>query len=818
MKRFSLLFTFLVATALAAVAQVSIPWTDVEDTPTTLAGYGITDALTEAALDAELASRQVSASGLVVNVPAFRTGPFSFAGGSLSVVPSGTWFVGVDLYRNTLIALPRLGHRGWVPVAKVVAGASAVTGIEQIRPELPATRIPRTLQKMRKGQSVNALVLGSSLAEGSGTDRWSGMLFGASASITDYKLPSILGFSNFALGGTPNQYIFAQLGLGSRHSSTNIGESGIPQTVVDKSPPNGRGSILAGIDLVVLTVLANGGDYRLEVIDPIVRRLRQQGVEVVLTSDNPQGPTNSYATMAANAGLFPDGPEVLRIADLYGVEFADTAAYVFEQHLRYGSGIYSDTIHMTAAAPAGPAVAQPSSGHEVYARAIRSLFTVTSNAVGVSETTYNFSDGTQGFVAFSMASIAWVAGELHTTKTTGASNQWGSQIAIPPIKNGDTVRVQGTYAWLNGYTGNNLGFGLQGGGSGWGSTTTQSAPGSFDVTVTATRDILSGGRILFFGNNDAAPLDAGFSLDNVVVTVNSTHVILGTDTIVGRPQESRSLPPSRVVSDLKTPGDAFVILPKDEQYWVSNNGARGTLGAHPAGAGSFARRFSSAVGAGEDLLTLTVGQKAVVNGIGVVGLSLIRYASTADPAVEIEVRANNVLLKTMTIGVAASTRESYHPIFTPTEYNNAAVLNNVGVEITVTSGTLKIAALVALTADVEFVSARDIVRVGTWAEETTFMPGFYTDTPGSYAYVHSRNGRQVWWLLANRSNSQPVDFYTSGAQLLNQAMVGVNHMRVRGGVVGTDTRHSIKLVSAAASPVAGNRSLHIGGAIIVNDR
>lgn len=98
-------------------------------------------------------------------------------------------------------------------------------------------------------------------------------------------------------------------------------------------------------------------------------RLREMNIEVIMVTDNAHGPSTDYATMKT-AGIYFDGPEIFRIADLYGVEVADTAAYVFEAYIRAGgTGIYSDAIHMLSAAPAGQKAA-PSGGHEVWARAV----------------------------------------------------------------------------------------------------------------------------------------------------------------------------------------------------------------------------------------------------------------------------------------------------------------------------------------------------------------------------------------------------------------------------------------------------------------
>lgn len=459
--------------------------------------------------------------------------------------------------------------------------------------------------------------------------------------------------------------------------------------------PHSRSPLFADVDLVVLTCLANGGDYRLAMIDPIIRQLKKRGVEIILLSDNPQGPSNDYVAMLGTH-LYKWGPEPISVAERYGIELADTAAYVFEQHLRYGSGIYGDSIHMTNATPAGPSVARPSGGHEVYARAVRSVLPMISQVVGLPIKNMNFDDGTQGFTIFGAAFLSSVGGKLKVIKTTATPNQWGSWVDIPAVNAGDVLRVQGTWNFEDGYVGTPISLGAQGGGVGWGSTVANlaSAQGRFDVLVTVSRDIASGGKLLFFGNNNNAPSGAAFSLDNILITKNP--ILRGVDVISNRPEEERPLPPARVNEDRRTPADAKVILPVDETYYRSNHSSRGALGPHPWGVNSFARRFFPSTGIAEDLLTLTTGQKALISGVAPVGFSMIRYAGSTDLPVTVEVRRNSSLLKTINLG-AGHFREEYNAILTPTEFGLLTPLENESIELTVTSGILRICAFGVLT-------------------------------------------------------------------------------------------------------------------------
>ena len=783
------------------------------------------------------------AGGLAVSVAPFCAGAFAAPGGDLVLIPNGVWFIGVDLFSRAVIALPRLGHTGWVPVAKVVTNGVEVVSVAQIAPRLPKSRLPRTTKKLLAGQPINVLVMGSSLAEGVNTNQWAGMLFNASSSVSKYRLPGTITFNNYALGGTPNQYQLAQVGLASAYAAVNYNESGYPLTITGKAPPNGRSTMFTGVDLVVITTLANGGDYRLECIEPIIRQLRKMDIEVILTTDNPQGATQvggvgpyiwpgGYQAITT-AGLYVDGPEVARIADLYGVELADTAAYVVDAALRYpGSEIYRDSIHMYAALPNGR-TGQPSGGYEVYARAIRSCIQVDSQNFGTVLQSYNFDDGTTqewGSYGAVGSVVSNDANRLKVVKASGATGQWGAQGAhqnagkMPPLKSGDTVRVQGTL--VSKTAGVVSSFGLQGGGAGWGSNQVAVNVGDFDITLTAIRDIAANnGYVLFFLQPDNAADGAEAIVDNISITFNSTYEGLTTNLIPGREFEAQKVPPPRVVTDLKTPGGAFLILPKDERYYSQVHASRGTLGAHPGGAGSFARRFSSAVAANEDLLTLTTGQRACLSALGVVSQAIIYYSVNGDPAVTFDLVQGNVVQKSVNIAPQTISREIYLPLYTPTQMNNASPApNNATVDIVVTSGTLRIAALVALTFDLDLLPPEAASRIGSWSPKggggAPGMPGYGTDTANDYAVVKCpETSRRVAWLLSSKPNSKPVDTW-SGRTKATDNTAGVNHIRVKGNHVGPGEFHYIKLNENQpnADQAANGYGLHFGGIVLVNDR
>lgn len=776
--------------------------------------------------DAELAATRamvagggiVTASGLTLNVAPLQLGTFESAGGSISAVPNGTWFVGIELSSKRVRLLPRMGHRGWIPVAKVVTDATSVVSLERIHPQMPATRIPRTMAKVLSGQALNVVVMGSSLtASGGGATDWPGMVFGAGT--TDkYKVPVTVAAAYTGVGGSPNKYQLAQTGLWGSHDGYGISGSGFPRHLITaQEPPNGRSALLAAADLVVIGMCANGGDYATAVWEPLIRNLRKQGCEVVVVTDNPQGPSTDYATMQA-AGLYGYGPELMRLADLYGVELADTAAYVFEAHLRAGGvGIYSDSIHMVSGVPAGPDAVLPANGHEAWARAVRSIFSigvvvVSSQAI---TSTYDFSSDLGGWAAWGsgvFGSVALSAGTMVVTKTSATAGQWGAFVALGstyPV--GTVVRIQGR-ATASGVSGAEIGL-VSGS---WTSDRGSTGTGTFDVTVTATSPST---HLLLLSSSAAAASGSTVVYDDLTLTITTVQSTVNSDSAPGRPSDQKPLPASRICSDIKMPGDAFVIPAKSEFLLRIVDAERGVLAAHPWGSASMARRHSSSVGASEDLLVLATGKKAVFAAECCVGAGLIVYHAVADGPVTFQVYVNDVLQKTITRAAPPFDNDWWQDLYTPTELAVGAINNQLNVKIAVTAGTLKIVAGVMLTAEVDYLPPDGLTLTGAWlANETTIssLPARVSDTAGATASTRC-TGRRLYWVLSGNSNSQPIDCFTDRNKVSAVPTVGNFHVRSYGGLLAPGAIASVKLAATVAG-APGNRGLAVGGAMIVHDR
>lgn len=755
----------------------------------------------------------VSATALTVSVSAFALNGFLFDGGAVTLPAEGVWYVGVDLLSKVLIALPRLGHRGWIPVAKAVNDATHISDLIAIVPAMPSCRIPRTIKKLKDGKPVSVVVMGSSLTQGGNATDWPGMLLRSDADLSKYRVPGVITATYAGVGGAPNQYQLAMLGLASGHTAYGYPSSGFPLTIYPKTPPNGRSNLFSGVDLVILGCLANGGDYRLECIEPIIRKLRSAGVEVIVTTDNPQGPSATYATMA-NASLYVDGPEVMRIADLYGVELVDTAAYVFAAHLRYGSGIYGDTIHMSGAVPAGR-TAPVSCGHEVWARAIRSVITVDAAPGAPVTATYDFSSGVQGWSKYGSGGSMVVSDGKLVTSVNG--DQQGSWVTInEPVAVGDTVTIHYDLS-RTGTLPAGVVFGLQN--AGWASNTVNAVDGTGQVAVLTCNKASGNATVIAYGGNSSA--NGSYALDNITISIQHASGVV-TEIAPERSAVSPPLPPIRVVSDYKTPADAFVILPSDEYFTTSNNPNKGTLAPHPWGASSFARRWSGQIGSSADLLTLGAGKRAVIGAHGVVGWSLIRYQDQNDVPCSFDIYRNDGFVKTVAIGTAPFGNEWYTTLFSPTEKNlTTATDSGDSIEIRVTSGTLKVAAFIALTADIEYLFPEQITFVGNWLPKESSrsgLPGRPTDTVGDFAVVKC-TGRRLQWLISGNPGSKQWTAKSDREMLANQNTGGNYHVYPVAGLLGPGQNHTIQCNEANASGSQANgHALHVGGAIVINDR
>lgn len=763
-----------------------------------------------------------SGAGLTVTVSALQLDGWDFGGGSIDLPGRGTWYIGVDLFTKQIRTLPRPGHRGWVLVGKAVATASAITSLVAFTPELPATRLPRTMRRILDGQPIRVVVMGSSLTQsgGDGWD-WPGMVFGAGV-LNDYRVPGQVTVAYTGVGGSPNAYQLAQSGVAGAHGNATI----VDGQAVDRTHlGTGRSQLFKDVDLVVLGCLANGGEQRLETIEATVRNLRKTGVEVLLVTDDPQGPSLDYDTMA-QASLYVDGPAVLHVAERYSCEFADTAAYVFEGYLRQGGvGVYAngDTIHMKTGVPAGRTATTVSGGHELWARAVRSCFTVSGQqTVGELFPEGSFDTQSSWYVFGQDDAYAQPytisGGKLRAGPAPdGAPGNNGLAFTLPfNLQGGSTYTVTFTVSafsgssWVGGLLREYV----------WAQDGAMGLSGVGVHTTTVTLPEGDASCQLMFWWQGATPDGATIEFESISLQGAGAPVV--TDLAPQRRRSDQILPPSRIVTDNQIPGDAFVILPQDEAALLTGDHP-GTLAAHPWGPGSFARRFSPRVGAANDLLIVSTGQKFVVSGTNPTALAFIRYADENDGPVTVDVQMGFSVVKTLTFTTPPFANEWFQMIFTPSELKAQladTLGRHMGAQLTVTSGTLKVAGMVAFTAEQDVLDVEDLRFKGTWTRGTSRSgaDGLWSDTVGDTVSV-ATPARRLYWEVSGNPGSKTFDSITDLEQASNVDTNGNFHLFERGGQLGTPgSRRHLRVATAAPGDQTNGWSIHVFGAIAVHDR
>lgn len=293
-----------------------------------------------------------------VRWPSFRVDDRAFAAGEARFARDGIWFAGVDLGNNQPLVLPRLGHRGWLPLARVRIADGRVAEVRALNLVLPASRLGRSQAILKKGTPLKVLVLGSSLLNASSGRTWPALTLSLAVR-SPYRLPGTTYPRYAALQSASNVFQLAQL-------SPLAGLSGDGRLTAAPSQP----SVIDDADLVIIGVLANGGPNWERAVLPIFTALRDAGVNVLVVTDNA---TIRTAAVPAADVLYDRGPRLIALAERFGFEVADTAAHVAAAQAAFPGSIYRDHIHMTEAGDAAIVPPAPS-GQEVWARAVSSVF------------------------------------------------------------------------------------------------------------------------------------------------------------------------------------------------------------------------------------------------------------------------------------------------------------------------------------------------------------------------------------------------------------------------------------------------------------
>lgn len=266
------------------------------------------------------------------------------------------WFIGMSLLDKKLTLLPRLGHRGWIALARLDTDAVGRQIAVPIQAQLPASRLKKTSSVLASRESLKVLILGSSLLH---------------ANASTHNWPNILFAGGTVHAGGPKgrvQPLFrAMPSAGNIYQLGQLGDEAQIQQGVLKKVAVGMG-LLQGVDLVIIGTLANSGPDWQNVAEQIFSKLRAAGVEVIVVTDNSmKEPGGDFRSER----MFQDGYKLMEMANRYGFEIADTAAFVAAADTLHPGKIYRDHIHMSL--PPAQGAAGGDNGQQVWADAVASV-------------------------------------------------------------------------------------------------------------------------------------------------------------------------------------------------------------------------------------------------------------------------------------------------------------------------------------------------------------------------------------------------------------------------------------------------------------
>ncbi|HEY9250545.1 MAG TPA: hypothetical protein VIO38_15505, partial [Rariglobus sp.] len=251
----------------------------------------------------------IATNGLELAVAAGSTGSVDWPAATMTALPGRPQTLVLNLKTRTLHTLTRALGDGEIPLAKLEASGTGVTRVDNLEPVLPATRIPKSLGKLARGEPLKVAALGTSLIEaGWAGEGWLRLLFGQGTQEARYLVGNTnsagtteVVLARYALGGSNSHYTFGLLG----EALAGEGKPRLQSPVYDN-------------DLVIVGLLPNGGADRLAVFEGAVRKLRARGIEVLLVTDQ------AFATKGESNELWRDGYFVREMADRYGCALADT--------------------------------------------------------------------------------------------------------------------------------------------------------------------------------------------------------------------------------------------------------------------------------------------------------------------------------------------------------------------------------------------------------------------------------------------------------------------------------------------------------------
>lgn len=318
-------------------------------------------------------------SGLIINVKAFNIrineSEVTIPTANVTLPISKTHYIGYDLVDYSVHYLRRDYQDGMIWVAKVTTDGTVVTDIEQIAPILPCSNINNFQEKLVSGtQNVNIAILYDSLGTGTGGGvLWEDMLFNSANSSFGYNVTSVTNaqVDNYSAGAQTAHYANLWTGKGVRSGGGNYNNTGMNYDsfaqanyfdISTYKTLRNAPLFVKDYDLVIIGFGANGGTGKMAWFENAVKNIREQGIDVIITTQN-------FRSTGDSSTYYSEGETLKAMADAYGCGFADTWCFVKERW-EEGEAVLFDDIHPTEL------------GKEGYANAIRSVIHDVRNLSG----------------------------------------------------------------------------------------------------------------------------------------------------------------------------------------------------------------------------------------------------------------------------------------------------------------------------------------------------------------------------------------------------------------------------------------------------
>lgn len=732
----------------------------------------------------------ISANGLTLTVPAFSVGDYSHPGGTLTAIPNITQYVCAHLHTKRLHVLRRAYDQGVIVLGKVVAGASTVTTTTSQTPQLPITRIPRALAKIRAQQSLLINLMGSSLvaATESLPNTWGALVLDYQSAQAGYGLPAGAPVAyipanqgNFAVGGW-NSY------SASAQSNPASGPDSLPCVQFTTTTPGGQTLDIAtplGVAAVTMRARAVGGSVQARIkigtrqnaficytgdwvtltdtVNPVTisatsSTQMQVGVTGVRVYVEMQGGTVQInqvsCTVASKAGTISNFAVGGQGTKMHFAQIAGRAAKL----LAAASGVVG--------VPAGNARSSAGNADLV-------IIESTANRNGTSESLW------QATIAAALATGAEVIAVTGNPFNPAVNdpgntnyNTWASGDAFARLAQSMGVAVCDTAAYV--YEG-------------------------YDKGITVYADSIHSSATTPAGASAAASASGNECWAEAISGLLS-HTL-----------QQQALPQvyqPRLPGGAQVPGAARITLPVDLTF----SSGSGTLAARDASLSTYislAETYGAA--SGQAQMVLTSGARILVGHPMLMGLLL----ATRQDVWAADVYLGAAFVKSISQASAGSGSLSMETVLDTTDI---ATPTNAVYEIRVTSGTLRVLGAVALTPAYE---PATVAKTGTWANDTVLgMSIGYTDTATSIATA-TGEGRSLVLVLGEGAAGGSASRYDGGAVQTAESLVAASTgYRSTWYSPGRFATHNTQrqLASAGSSPVAGNRSLAVAQAFAVLDR